>query len=234
MIAHRLAIVAIVATWSVPTIVRAQHAKAESTAAKKSVAAESVAEKASDKAPAKDAAKEPAKTAAKVSTKPAPEEPAAKSDSRGKVAPPVEEAKAEHQEKGSPSKESARSKPAPKNNLEAALKRIDEQLATMRPGTPAAQAAKPRTSAATRAVSDAHGAEPRAVSETRAARGSAAPAPQRVHLSWRTNLVWAPEVEGSDLAAANAPHFELVWPAAEPLKSTPIAAGTVRAPGSTR
>ncbi|MEQ1907231.1 MAG: hypothetical protein ABMA15_00310 [Vicinamibacterales bacterium] len=205
------------ATWSVPTIVVAQHAKAESTAAHGA-------------APSAAPAKETPKDANKGAAKPTSEHAAAKSDGKDKdtVAHEVEGAKGPAHasaEKASSAKEaepaaggkkvarpaSARSKTAPKNELEAALKRIDEQIAVMRTSPSAAQSSKPRVE-----------------SDARSVRAVPAPSTARVHLSWRTALVWAPELDGEADGAHEAPHVELVWPATEPLKSTPITLGSVR------
>ena len=245
MIAQRLAIVAIVATWSVPTIVGAQHAKAESTAAHASAPAkESAREHGAEHAPSsakKDAAAEPvpqkspateaSKDAGKSVAKPTSEHAAAKSDGKDKDtgAHGVEEAKGPAHasaEKASSEKEaepaaggkkvasaaSARGKTAPKNELEAALRRIDEQMASIRTSPSAAQSGKPR-----------------AANETRPARVSPPPAPSvtRISLSWRTTLVWEQELDGGTDAAQDAPHVGLVWPI-EPLESTPIAPTSAR------
>lgn len=239
MIPQRLAIVAIVATWSVPTIVVAQHAKAEPAAAHTAAPAkepsergtspakkELAAEPLPQRSPSKEALKEgPGESAAK----PTSEHAAVKSDGKGKdmTARQAEDAKGPTHasaEKASSEKDaepatsggkkvastaSARSKTEPKNDLDAALKRIDEQLATMRTSPSTAQSGKPR-----------------ATNEARAVRVASPPSIARVHLSWRTALVWSPELEGEADAARDAPHVELVW-ATEPLTSTPITPGSV-------
>ena len=243
MIAQRLAIVAIVATWSVPTIVGAQHAKAESTAAHASAPAKESAKEhgaehapssakkdaAAEPVPQKSAAKEASKDAGKSVAKPTSEHAAAKSDGKDKDtgAHGVDEAKGPAHasaEKASSEKEaepaaggkkvasaaSARSRTGPKNELEAALKRIDEQIATMGTSPSAAQSGKPRIA-----------------NDARTVRVSSTPSTARIHLSWRTTLVWSPEVDGETDAARDTPHVDLVWPATEPLKSTPITPGSV-------
>ena len=267
MIAQRLAVAAIVATWSVPTIVVAQHAKAESTAAHATAPAkESAGEHASSPAkkdvaaepvPHKSPAKEAPKDAGRSAAKPTSEHAEAKSDGKDKhvSARHVEEAtrQAEPKEKSSAAKDgprsdkgcvsahasadrassekdaepatsggkkvasaaAARSKTAPRNELEAALKRIDEQIGTMRTSPAAAQPGKPR-----------------AANETRAVRPSPMPSVARVHLSWRTTLVWSSDLDGEADRKSDMPRVGLVWPATEPLKSTAIAPGLVSAAGS--
>ena len=246
MIAQRLAIAAIVATWSVPTVVVAQHAKAEPTAAHGTASSAAPAKESADEhasspskkdvhaepVPHKSPAKEASTDAGKRAAKPTSEHAAAKSDGKNKdkdtVARRVEEAKAPAHasaERASSEKEaepatsggkkvastaSARSKTSPKNELEAALKRIDEQIATMRTSPAAAQPAKPR-----------------AASETRPERVSPTPSVARINLSWRTTLVWEPELEGREEAARDARHVGLVWPI-EPLESTPLAPTSTR------
>ena len=206
MIAQRLAIAAIVATWSVPTIVAAQHAKAEPTAAHATAPAKEPAkargaehatspakkEVAAEPLPQKSPAKEASKDASTGAAKPTSEHAEAKSDGKDKVTAP------------------ARSKTTPKNEMEAALKRIDEQMATMRTSPVAAQSSRPR-----------------AASEPRAERVSPAPAVARINLSWRTSLVWEPELDGGTDAAHDGPHVELVWPI-ERLESTPLAPTSAR------
>ena len=122
MIAQRLAIVAIVATWSVPTIVGAQHAKAESTAAHASAPAKESAKErpaehasspakkdaAAEPVPQKPPAKEASKDSGKTGAMPIPEHAAAKSDGKDRDTGSrhVEDAvrQAEHQEKSAAAK----------------------------------------------------------------------------------------------------------------------------------
>ena len=242
MIAQRVAIAAIVAMWSVPTMVTAQHAAESTTKHAAATAKEPAVEHASSPAkkdaaaeplPQKSPAKEASKDAGQSAAKPVAEHAAAKSDGKKDTgARHVEEAKAPAHasaEGASSGKDaepatsgakkvassaSARSKTAPKNELDAALRRIDEQIAAMRTSPQTVQSGKPRVA-----------------NDARTVRVAAAPVAARIHLSWRTALVWSPEVDGetdaAHDAAHDAPHVALVWPATEPLKSTPITPGPV-------
>ena len=99
---------------------------------------------------------------------------------------------------------STHGKVAPKSELQAALARIDEQMANKHTSAPA-----PRSP------------EVRVTSETRT-RVTPTSAPTRVHLNWRTTLVWSDDLEDVDSKRRDAPRVGLVWTPPEPLASTPI------------
>lgn len=111
--------------------------------------------------------------------------------------------------KGKATASSRTKAPAQKNELAAALKRIDDQIAVMRAPKPE-RAPAPRRGVDTRAARTAH-ATP------------ATQVPPRVRLSWRTTLLWTNELDGDGAAAEPAPHVALVW-APEPIAARPVPA----------
>lgn len=238
----RLALACVLTAALVPTGLSAQHAKdsKEETKPTHAAAKEDAAEHApsakhesvSSKSTSKESAKEGTKSQserAKASAHEEEEAPAkaehgekksgasARESARGgkEVAEAHDKEEKESESAKGKSSSTARGKAAtknePKSELEAALKRIDDQISVMR--------AKPEPADARAAARGR--SESRAESRPVRVAPPAAAAPARVHLSWRTTLLWTNDLDAEGGVREETPHVGLVW-TPEPIPAKPV------------